>query len=135
MHYDDVVMNRLFFKKNFLSAKPPLFSKKNQMKQKALNLVRQNKDREDLFMMNKIYLVEDLAGNVSETITRPDQSLFDMGLVKVKYNPAKHPRITKYMADQLEITVLENGVTSVIKFRDPYIAVAIYGCLPSPPTP
>ena len=101
---------------------------KNLVKQKALNLYRQNKDRSDLFKIQKLYIITDpTTGNSTEQVEKPDQDLFDAGVVSTKYNPIHHPRITRYMAKQHELVILEGGQRHLMTFTDPNVAVAING--------
>jgi len=106
---------------------------RNRVKIAAGELVRNNdKDLKDFVQYKRTYFVKqgtDAQGNpiIQETIDRPDQTLFDQGLVTTKVPRAYTARKTSAQAKEFEVEFYRNGNKYVLVFQgsDPAVARAV----------
>lgn len=106
---------------------------RNRVKVAAGELVRNNdKALKDFAQYKRTYFVKqgtDAQGNpiIQETIDRPDQDLFDQGLVTTKVPKEYTARKTSAQAKEFEVEFFRNGNKYILVFQgsDPAVARAI----------
>jgi hypothetical protein len=123
---DDPIHNMVTMAHSAIAA-----GEKNLIKQAAARMVRNNLKMNDLFTFKRVYLVKtglkDEQGRTmyEETTVKPEQELWDQGLVKTKINNKHEAKRPRQKSEQHEVEVYFDGEKSVLVFTDPTVGNAI----------